>query len=377
MSHARTRGAAGSAGVDAAGAHRPGVRNSLGVHHRATLAAGGLAALTVVLWMFGSRLHPDLAIMLYLLAVVIVSITVGRLAGLLTAVVSYLLALYFFVPPRGSFGLGERHHVIELTVFLVVAALVGVVSHAATRHRIAAEQQRQELADQVSRNLQLSEIERVRAGLLSAVSHDLRTPLAGIKANAAALKYADASWSPEVRLQLLTSIEESADQLTDMVSNVLDLSRIRAGAMKADLTAVALYEVVGRALVSVRGHSSSVDVAENLPAVWADPTLLERVIFNLVVNAHEHARDSAPVLVCAHRVDSGVMVSVADRGRGIPEDQWSEIFRPFQRLTDTGGGIGLGLAISQSFCEAMGTRLTPSHTPGGGLTMSVVLAAAP
>lgn len=341
------------------------------------MAAGGLGGMTVVMWMFGSRLHLDLAMMLYLLAVVIVAITVGRLAGLVAAVVSYLLALYLFAPPRGEFDLDERHHLIELTVFLVVAALVGVVADAAKRHRIAADRHRQELADEVAHNHQLAEIERVRAGLLSAVSHDLRTPLAGIKANAAALKYADPSWSSEVRLQLLTTIEESADQLTDMVSNVLDLSRIRAGALKADLTPVALYEVVSRSLVSVGDRSTTVDVAEDLPAVWADPALLERVIANLVANAHEHGPDGAPVLVRADRVASGVRVAVVDHGPGIAEDRWTEVFQPFQRLADTGGGIGLGLAISRSFCEAMGTSLTPSHTPGGGLTMSVVLAAAP
>jgi two-component system sensor histidine kinase KdpD len=377
MSQAGTRGSASLAGADAAQARRPAPITGLGVHQRAAVAAGGLVGMTAVMWMFGSRLHLDLAMMLYLLAVVIVAITVGRLAGLVAAVVSYLLALYFFAPPRGAFDLDERHHLIELTVFLVVAALVGVVADAATRHRIAANRHRQELADEVARNQQLAEIDRVRAGLLSAVSHDLRTPLAGIKANAAALKYADPSWSSEVRLQLLTSIEESADRLTDMVSNVLDLSRIRAGALKADLTAVALYEVVSRALVSVGDRSTTVNVAEDLPAVWADPALLERVIVNLVTNAHEHGPDGAPVLIRADRVEVGVRVAVVDHGPGIAEDRWAEVFQPFQRLADTGGGLGLGLAISRSFCEAMGTSLTPSHTPGGGLTMSVALAAAP
>lgn len=332
--------------------------------------------MTAVMWMFGDLLHLDLALLLYLLAVIIIAITVGRLAGLVAAVVSYLLALYWFASPRGAFELDERHHWIELTVFLVVAAIVGVVADAATRHRMAADRQRQELAEEVARHQQLVEIERVRTGLLSAVSHDLRTPLAGIKANAAALKYADASWSPDVRLQLLTSIEESADQLTDMVSNILDLGRIRAGALRADLTAVALYEVVGRALVSLGDRTTTVEVAEDLPAVWADPSLLERVIANVVSNAHEHASDGPPVLVRAERVDSGVRIAVVDHGPGIAEDRWSDVFRPFQRMGDTAGGIGLGLAISQGFCEVMGTELRPSHTPGGGLTMSFVLPAA-
>jgi two-component system sensor histidine kinase KdpD len=375
MSQAETRGTAPLVAAGSAQARRSAPNRW--VYRRLALAAGGLGAMTAVMWLFGDRLHLDLALLLYVLAVVIVAVTVGRLAGLAAAVVSYLLALYLFAPPRGTFNLDERHHVIELTVFLVVAAIVGVVADAATRHRIASDQQRRKLAGEVARNQQLAEIERVRAGLLSAVSHDLRTPLAGIKANAEALKYADSSWSPDVRLQLLTSIEESADQLTDMVSNVLDLSRIRAGALAAQLTAVALYEVVARALGGVGDRRTTVDVPEDLPAVWADPSLLERVIANLVTNVHEHALDGAPVVLRAEQVDAGVRLSVVDHGPGIAENRWTEVFKPFQRLADTSGGIGLGLAISQGFCEAMGTVLTPSHTPGGGLTMSVVLAVAP
>ena len=377
MNSAGAQDAAQLGGGDATQALRQAPDNRVGVHRRVALATGGLMLMTAGMGMFGDRLHLDLALLLYLLAVIIIAITVGRLAGLVAAVASYLLALYLFAPPRSAFDFDGRHHALELTVFLVVAAIVGVVADAATRHRIAADQQRQELAKEVARHHQLAEIERVRTGLLSAISHDLRTPLAGIKANAAALKYANPSWSPDVRLQLCTSIEESVDQLTDMVSNILDLGRIRAGALRADLTAVALYEVVGRALIGVGDRPTIVEVAEDLPAVWADPALLERVIANLVINAHEHAPDEPAVLVRAEPTDSGVRISIVDHGPGIAEDRWTDVFRPFQRLVDTGGGIGLGLAISQGFCEVMGTELRPSHTPGGGLTMNVVLAAAP
>lgn len=231
----------------------------------------------------------------------------------------------------------------------------------------------EQLADEVARARHLAEIDRVRNSLLDAVSHDLRTPLAGIKANASALRQADTGWSEEVRAELLAAIEESADQLTALVTNLLAMSRIRAGAVSASLTAVPLYEVVSRALVTIGDQQTIVEVPEHLPMVLADETLLERVVANLVTNAHQHAGDGLPIIVRAESVGGEVRLSVIDHGPGIAEDRWAEVFQPFQRLDDTGAGLGLGLAIARGFSDAMGSSLVPSRTPGGGLTMSLML----
>jgi K+-sensing histidine kinase KdpD len=233
----------------------------------------------------------------------------------------------------------------------------------------------EQLADEVARARQLAEIDRVRNSLLDAVSHDLRTPLAGIKANASALRQADADWSEAVRAELLAAIEESADQLTALVTNLLAMSRIRAGAVSASMTAVPLYEVVSRALVTIGDHQTKVDVPEHLPMALADEALLERVVANLVTNAHQHAGDGPPIIVRAESVGGQVRLSVVDHGPGIPEARWAEVFQPFQRLEDTGVGVGLGLglAIARGFTDAMGASLQPSRTPGGGLTMSLIL----
>ena len=235
----------------------------------------------------------------------------------------------------------------------------------------------EQLTREVARARQLAEIDRVRNSLLDAVSHDLRTPLAGIKANASALRQADAGWSPEVRAELLAAIEESADQLTALVTNLLAMSRIRAGAVSAHLTAVPLYEVVSRALVMIGDHQTTLEVPEHLPMVLADQTLLERVVANLVTNAHQHAGDGLPIIVRAESVGGEVRLSVVDHGPGIAEDRWAEVFQPFQRLDDTRAGLGLGLAIARGFSDAMGTSLLPSRTPGGGLTISLMLRRSP
>ena len=160
------------------------------------------------------------------------------------------------------------------------------------------------------------------------MSHDLRTPLAGIKANASALRYADDSWPNDLRLELLTSIEDSADQLSEMVSNVLALGRLRAGALQAELGPVAVYEVVARALATLGNQPAAdaepvvVEVPEDLPLVVADPSLLERVLANLVANALDHGAAGGTVTVRAAQLAGGeaggavsrVRVSVVDHG---------------------------------------------------------------
>ena len=252
--------------------------------------------------------------------------------------------------------------------------------------------QEQHLADEIARARELAEIDRVRRGLLAAVSHDLRTPLAGIKANAAALRHLTPDQLARLgpsrdpvaeRDQLLGAIEASADHLTEMVSNLLSMSRIEAGALSAHMAPVPLYEVVSRAFVTIDDSRTDIDVPEDLPLVMSDPTLLERILANLVRNAHQHALavTASRVTVRAEPTGSCVRLDVIDHGPGIPEDRWAQVFRPFQRLDDThrregGAGPGLGLAIARGFSNAVGATLTPSRTPGGGLTMSLSLPAA-
>ncbi|WP_132192487.1 MULTISPECIES: DUF4118 domain-containing protein [Kribbella] len=221
----------------------------------------------------------------------------------------------------------------------------------------------------------LAEIDRLRTALLAAVGHDLRTPLAGIKAAASTLRQKDVAWTEAERAELYETIEESADRLDDLISNLLAMSRLQAGAVSVHLVATALDEVVARALIHLHGDGVQVDVPDDLPLALIDPGLLERVIANLVDNArrysprgtavHVHGSVEAPGSVLLRIVDSGPGVAAKDRDR---------MFAPFQRLDDrSAGGVGLGLALARGFTEAMGGSITPSDTPGGGLTMALSL----
>jgi len=238
----------------------------------------------------------------------------------------------------------------------------------------------QDLAEQAARAKQLAEIDRLRSALLAAVSHDLRTPLAGVKAAVTSLRQRDVSWTREEQDELLETIEGSADRLDDLITNLLAMSRLQAGALSVEVQPVALDGVVAQALLDVRDDQIDIDVPDDLPSVMADPGLLERVVANLVGNARRHTPPRNRVEIRAGaREDSAVCLRVIDHGPGVPRRHWESIFAPFQRLDDRSseGSVGLGLAIARGFAEAMNGELTPSETPGGGLTMTVTLPRAP
>jgi K+-sensing histidine kinase KdpD len=237
-------------------------------------------------------------------------------------------------------------------------------------------------AEQVNREAararELAETGRVRSAILAAVSHDLRTPLSGIKVAASTLRQRDVAWSADEQAELLATIEDSTDRLTAVVSNLLAMTRLQTDALLVRKQAVVIDEVVGRALLSLGGDVRvvAVEVPEYLPTVVADPDLLERVIANLVDNATRF--DPGGVQVRAEQEGARVKILVTDHGPGVPPSRWDEIFTPFRQLDeqDGHGGSGLGLAIARGFCEAFGASLTPGQTPGGGLTMTVELVAA-
>lgn len=222
----------------------------------------------------------------------------------------------------------------------------------------------------------LAEVDEQRTSLLAAVGHDLRTPLAGIKAAVSSLRQTDVEWSEDERRELLETIEGSVDRLDGVVGNLLDASRLQAGSLSVHPQPVALDEVVGSALLALSEHQRriEVDVAEDLPLVYADPGLFQRVLVNLLDNALRHSGAEDPIEVTAFAGANTAKLEVVDRGSGVPDAQKATLFEPFQRLDDRGPeGIGLGLAVARGFVEAMGGAMVADNTPGGGLTMRIRL----
>ncbi|MCW2575231.1 MAG: kdpD, partial [Modestobacter sp.] len=235
------------------------------------------------------------------------------------------------------------------------------------------------LAAQAAEADRLAAGNSMRTALLAAVSHDLRTPLAGIKAASSALRSTDLALTDADRAELVATVDESADRLTGLVDNLLDMSRLQSGAITPVPAAADLTDVVHSALSWLDDpQRARVQVAapDDLPAVLADAGLLERVVANLVDNATRHA-PRGPVVVRTGAVAGRVELRVVDRGPGVALADRERVFAPFQRLGDApaGQGVGLGLAVARGLTEAMGGTLTAEDTPGGGLTMVVSLAA--
>ncbi|MFE5582978.1 ATP-binding protein [Kitasatospora sp. NPDC056531] len=242
--------------------------------------------------------------------------------------------------------------------------------------------ERRRLAREAAAARREAEGNRIRTALLAAVSHDLRTPLAGIKASVSSLRSADVDWDPEDEAELLAGIEAGADRLDHLINNLLDMSRLQTGTVTPLIQETDLDEVVPYALGGVPPESVRLEVPETLPMIRADGGLLERSLANLVENAVKYSPDGVRVLVKADALEQPggpgrVELRIVDRGPGVPEDAKEKIFAPFQRYGDAprGAGVGLGLAVARGFVEAMDGTVTAEDTPGGGLTMVVSLPA--
>jgi two-component system sensor histidine kinase KdpD len=226
----------------------------------------------------------------------------------------------------------------------------------------------------------LSAANELRSALLAAVSHDLRTPLAAIKASVTSLRQRDVEWTPEASAEFLATIDEETDRLNALVGNLLDMSRLQTGALEVSAVPVGLDEVLPAALTSLGAPDGAVrlDVSDSLPRVLADRGLLERALANVIANAIRFSPPGTPPSVTAGIVDGTVDVRVVDRGPGVPREERSRLFKPFQRLGDAGQGegVGLGLAVAKGFIEAMGGEIEADDTPGGGLTIVARLRAA-
>jgi two-component system sensor histidine kinase KdpD len=219
----------------------------------------------------------------------------------------------------------------------------------------------------------LVEADALRTALLQAVSHDLRTPLASIKASATSLLQSDVAWTSDQRLEFAHTIDTEADRLNRVVTNLLDMSRLQAGAVTVASRPVYLEDVVATALATVDHDPRRVivTVPETVPPVEADPALLERAVANIVANALAWSPPDAVVRVEAAAIGTRVHLRVIDRGPGVGEADRERVFQPFQRLGDrsTQAGVGLGLAVARGFVHVLGGEIVLDDTPGGGLTV--------
>jgi two-component system sensor histidine kinase KdpD len=438
------------------------------------LAAAVLPLLTAVLAAW--RQHLDLAddLLIYLVAVVTITVLGGFWPAVLAAVAASLLLNWFFTEPLHTFTIAEPKNLLALLLFVTVAVAVSSVVHLAARRAVQAARAREEAAAQLElaqtvlggadspaaildhltrthggqAELQeraggrwvraassgvegslpaasridirsdllllvtgqaasatpallagyaaqaaaaldrerlrtqaaqaeaLAEGNRMRTALLAAVSHDLRTPLASIKASVSSLRQTDVAWSEADQADLLATIEQNADRLDALIGNLLDMSRLHTGSLQPFLRPTAIDEVAPAALLGLDDSLRlEMAVPDGFPLVLADPGLLERILANLFSNALRHSPATRPPELHAELLQDTVLLEVVDHGQGVPDEQKERVFEPFTRVGDRYPGVGLGLAVAKGFAEAMGGRITAADTPGGGLTVRITLPA--
>jgi two-component system, OmpR family, sensor histidine kinase KdpD len=440
----------------------------------AALAVAGLPALTALLVVWRGHLNLSDDLLIYLVAVVAVTVVGGFWPAVFAAVAASLLLNWYFTEPLHTFTIAEPKNLLALVLFVTVAVAVSSVVHLAARREADAARSAKETASllalaqtvlggadtpadvldhltashgghaellervvgrwvrvassgtaaqdagvirfevrpdlalevrgqaasatasllagytaqavaaldrarlrtQAAQAEALAEGNRMRTALLAAVSHDLRTPLASIKASVSSLRQTDVHWTEEDEADLLANIEQNADRLDALVGNLLDMSRLQTGSLAPFLRAIAVDEVAPVALRGLDGGDAlQIVVPDDLPLVRADPGLLERVLANLFSNALRHSPPDSPPALLAREDGDRVVLEVVDHGTGVPGDLKEQIFEPFLRLEERSPGVGLGLAVAKGFAEAMGGTIAAVDTKGGGLTMRVTLPA--
>jgi len=261
----------------------------------------------------------------------------------------------------------DDHHLLALRGASLRATDQRVLEGFAVQTGLVLEYRR--LRERENRAVALERADATSTAILRAVSHDLRTPLATMRAAVDGLVSGGPALDPADRRELVEAVDSATDQLEHLIDDLLDLSRLQTGLLRPVLHPRSLEEILPLAVAGQPPGSVVLELEESAPLVRTDAGLLERVVANLVSNA---VRVSAgePVRVVAQVLDREVSVLVIDRGPGVPLEQRERMFEPFQRLGDTStGGLGLGLAVARGLAEAMGGTLVAEDTPGGGLTM--------
>jgi K+-sensing histidine kinase KdpD len=312
---------------------------------------------------------------LYLFAVLPVAALWGLPYAAAVSVVSMLAFNFLFLAPTHTFRLADSENWVALAVYLVTA--VSVSELAARARRRAAEAER--LAREASEAAALRRSDAAKTAVLRSVSHDLRSPITAIMTASDLLESSDAELSGEDREELHAAIRLQVRRLDRFVSNMLDLSRLEAGAARPARELWTVDSLIAAALEAVGPENERIDalLPADSPPVRVDAAQLEHVLVNLLENALKFSSPADRVELRADAVDGEVLVRVSDHGPGVPVEERERIFEAFARGSDahTGSGTGLGLAIAKGFTQLNGGRLWIEGEPGSGTTFVVSLPA--
>jgi two-component system sensor histidine kinase KdpD len=304
---------------------------------------------------------------LYLLAVLPVAVLYGLGYALAVSIASMLAFNFFFLPPLHTLELTDSENWVALGVFVVTAIVVSELATRARRRAFAAAE-----ADTLRRS------DAAKTAVLHAVSHDLRSPLTAIRAAAEGLESGSLQLGDEDRAGLLETIRLETARLERLVANLLDLSRLEAGAAPAQRELWPVDELVSRALDALGAEASRVSVALDgeAPLVRVDAAQLERVLANVLENALRFSSPPDPVELVVSSTGDDVLVRITDHGPGLEAESLERIFEPFEHGRGGREGTGLGLAIARGFAEVNGSRLWAEPRPGSGAAFVLAMPSA-
>ncbi|HEX3942830.1 MAG TPA: DUF4118 domain-containing protein [Rhizomicrobium sp.] len=308
-----------------------------------------------------AHIHPANFAVVFLTAVLVSAVMYGLWPALLACMASLLAYNFFFLPPLYTFTIADPSNIVTLFFFGAVALIASNLAAQVRRHAVSAE------------------TERLRSAMLTSLSHDLRTPLASIMGAASSLMSHRQTLDDIGQADLIEMIQEEAERLHRFITNLLDMTRLEAGAIAPRLELIDLSDVTGTALRRAEkilaGHTVVVEIPGNLPLLNIDPVLLEQALFNVLDNAAKYTPQGSRILL--HACDNGgmVRVEIADEGEGIPAHERERVFDKFYRAQAADKkrtGTGLGLAICRGFLQAMNGAISVANRADGVGTVFVI-----
>jgi two-component system, OmpR family, sensor histidine kinase KdpD len=325
-----------------------------------------VAGCTLLNWLLVPWLTPTDAAMVYLLGVMVTAVYYERVVSIAAALLSFLAFDFFIVPPTLTFRFGSVQFLITGLVLLIVGLVTSALASRVRREIQSAAQAEMAAHD-----------ERMRNSLLTSLSHDLRTPLAVIAGSASSLCENRERMSVEQQDQLLETIYQRSVSMSREVTDLLEMTRLNAGRVILDRQWHPVEELVGAALERCRTMLGSRSISVELPSevclLHVDGVLIEKLLVNLIENAVLHTPADTAIQIVGTCQDDSIVLSVRDRGSGLPPGSEERIFEKFERGICAGlsTGSGLGLAICRAIADLHGLSITASNRLEGGAEFSV------
>jgi len=324
-------------------------------------AVVGVSALTIACWLLTPLTGYAAISLIFLLGVLLAGMVLSRGPVLLVAALSALSWNFLFIPPLFTFHIAKIEDALTFAAYFIIAITVGGLT--------AQLKAREHLAAQVQ---VAQESERLRKTLLDCVSHELKTPLAAIAAASQELSRLTANiQDPQMLKELAGEIRDGSHRLNRVVNNLLDMNRLESGVIRPKREWCDVRELLQSAVdtenESINGRDIRLDVPEEIPLALVDHALIEQAVAKLLANAGSHTAPNLPIEIDAEYTNENLLISVSDRGPGIPSETTERLFEKFYRGDDRKtGGLGLGLSIARGLIEAHGGRLSVENRDGGG-----------